>query len=191
LNAVRRLVKRSPLLKSAVTRETDDTIEFSNGSIVCTFVCSARSVRGFPVGACLLDELGFFVSNEDGPAAASEVWRAITPSLAQFDGEQRLIVSSTPNGNNKFKEIFDQALADADAGDRNVAVFYAPTWECNPTLPEGHPLYERERKSLAEQFDSEYGAAFLASGNTLLSEADILACVRAGAELSPPRSRLQ
>jgi hypothetical protein len=183
LNQVRRLVRRSSLLRGAVRRETDDAIELVNDNIITTFVCSARSVRGFPVAACLLDELAWFVSSEDGPAAASEVWKAITPSLAQFGGEQRLIVSSTPNGANKFKQIYDDAAAAVDAGDETVAVFHRPTWLCNPRLPEGDPFYERERRSLGEAFGAEYGARFLGSGNALLAESDILACIRPGDEL--------
>jgi hypothetical protein len=185
LNQVRRLVRRSPLLRAAVARETEDAIEFSNGSIVTTFVCSARSIRGFPVAACLLDELGFFVSSEDGPAAASEVWRAIRPSLAQFGPARRLMVSSTPNGDNLFKTVFDGAVLDAERPGSGVAVFQAPTWQCNLTLPQNDPFYDTERRALGEQFDAEYGARFLGSGSALLAEADIRACVRPGAELDP------
>jgi hypothetical protein len=185
LGEARRLLHASPALRQLIERETDSAIYLTNGSVIAALVCNARTIRGLLIATAVLDEVAFFANSEDGPAAAQAVYRAITPGMATFGGDRRLIVSSTPNGNEGFfKTLFDQAWAAVEAGDESVFAAHLPTWEVNPAIPD--EVYAQEREALGlELFDAEYGARFLGSGNALLGEADIRACVRPGGDLDP------
>jgi hypothetical protein len=113
LGAARRLLTASPVLSRLVERDTDTELRLRDGHVLAAFVCSARTTRGFPIATLCLDEFGFFQTSDDGPAAAQNVYRATVPSMLQFASDRRLIVSSTPNGDNFFKVLFDQAWAEA------------------------------------------------------------------------------
>jgi hypothetical protein len=122
------------VLAPMIEREVSDAIFFKNGSVVETFPCSSRTTRGNPVAGLCLDELGFFTSVEDGEQAAAEVHRALTPSLAQFGNDRRLLMCSSPNGANFFKERYDVAVEQAAALEGEgpgvpVAALKLATWE--------------------------------------------------------------
>ncbi len=183
LAEVRRLLRASPTLAGLIERDVDNAVYLTNGSVLSALVCNARTVRGLAVATAHLDEFAFFTSTEDGPQAAQAVYRAITPGLAQFGADRKLIVSSTPNGTEGyFKTVFDQTLAAADSDD--VYLAHLATWDVNPAIPQD--VYDQERQALGEElFLGEYAAQFLGSGNALLSEADITACIRPGGDYAP------
>jgi hypothetical protein len=175
LAAAKRSIHSSPVLAGLVEREVDDAIFFRNGNVISAFVCSSRSTRGFPIAALVLDEMSWMQSSEDGPQAAASVYRALAPAQAQFGSERRLILSSTPNGDGVFREMFDDALAARSEGRPGVACFQLPSWEVRPDIPMS--VFDEERGPLGEQWEAEFGAQFLNSGAALLSEADIRDCV--------------
>jgi phage terminase large subunit-like protein len=183
LNSAKRIVKQSPLLSPLIERETDVAIDFANGSSVEAFVCSARTTRGWPIAALVLDELAWFTSSDEGPQTAANVYKALSPSTLQFGTARRLILSSTPNGPGTFKDYFDAASTAEEAGDKTVAVFQLPSWEVNPTLDQAE--LDRERAVLGEAFAAEYEAQFLSGATSMLSEGEIRACVGGAGELSP------
>jgi hypothetical protein len=181
LNAAKRAARQSPVLAPLIVRETDGQIDFLNGNTLAAFVCSSRTTRGWPISALMLDEMGFMQTTDDGPQAGASVYRALTPSQAQFGVHRRLILSSTPNGDGAFRAMFDDAAAAQAAGRPGVACFQVPSWEVRPDIP--IEIFEAERGPLGEMWDAEFGAAFLGSGSALLSESDIRACVVPGGDL--------
>jgi len=189
LNAAKQMVSKSPVLAPMIEREVADALYFRNGSVIEVFPCSSRTTRGNPIAALVLDELAFFTSVDEGEQAAAEVHRALTPSLAQFGADRRLLLCSSPNGDNFFKERFDLALEQQDAVQADgsgvpVTALKLATWEVRGDLAED--VYDEERIALGDElFQAEFGAAFLASGSALLSEADIRQCVTLAGDLSP------
>lgn len=182
LNSAKRAARQSPVLAPLIARELDDRIDFKNGNTLQAFVCSSRTTRGWPIAALMLDEMAFMQSTEDGPQAGASVYRALTPSQAQFGEHRRLILSSTPNGDGAFKTMFDDALDAQEEGRPGVACFKVPSWEVRPDIP--MEVFEAERGPLGEMWDAEFGAEFLSSGSALLSEGDIRACVTGAGELT-------
>lgn len=97
VTAARSIVEASPRLAGMVETVTEDEIRFTNGTALCAFPCSSRGGRGWAISCLVMDEAAFFQSETDGPATADEVWRALSPSVAQFGDAGRIIVSSTPD----------------------------------------------------------------------------------------------
>ncbi len=182
LSACKQLVSQSPVLSGMVQSELADALLFKNLSVIEVAPCSSRTTRGNPIAGLVLDEMAFFIDATSGDRAAEEVHRAMSASQVQFLEHRRLLMCSSPNGSNFFKDRFDRAVA-RQASAPVVAVKRA-TWDIRPDIGQG--VYDEERESLGpELFSAEFGAEFLASGAALLSEADIRACVTLAGDLSP------
>lgn len=164
------IVEASPLLRSLVSRETEDGIYFTLPSgartAIRVFPCSSRAIRGFAVSAGVLDEAAHFASEgEIGNAAtADRVFQALQPATAQFGGEARLLAISTPYGQDGwFGETFHQAAAGELPG---AVAIHAPSVEVNPTLTSEVLAQEEARDP--ESFRQEFGAEFLSPGDAYL-----------------------
>jgi hypothetical protein len=180
LQFVRELINASPLLRGTVRADTEDAIEIRQPHtgatvVIKTMPCSARTGRGLAVSTLVLDELAHFQTDSEGPAAAKRVYQAVAPSVAQFQGEGRILALSTPWGRsdtNLFWRLFERASTGAHP---DMLAVQAPTWEMNPTLPEA--FFDAERAKDPEMFRGEFGAEFLASGGAFLDFARIEAAV--------------
>jgi hypothetical protein len=165
--AARTIVEASPILAALLVGSNEDrlTFELPSGQPVAlaAFPCSARAGRGWPISFLVCDEAAHFL-DADGYQSFDRVFGALVPATAQFGDRARILVCSTPYGDEGgFADLFAKArsgeLADA------VAV-QAPTWECNPTVDAA--FLEAERVRDPEGFDAEYGAQFLGSGGAYL-----------------------
>lgn len=139
-------------------------------TITATFKSSiAKGLRGRGIICCILDEIAFFVDN--GKSSAEQVYRAISPSLAQFSQkdsinkhipigptEGRMIMISSPDAKEGFfYKMYHQAMA-GDKASVNTLMIQAPTWEVNPTLSKEY--YEVEYHKDPRAFMTEHGAEF-------------------------------
>jgi hypothetical protein len=189
LNAAKQAVVQSPLLASLVEREVSDAIFFKNGSVIEAFPCSSRTTRGNPIAALALDEFAFFQTTDEGPAAAVEVHRALTGSMVQFQKDRKVLICSSPNGDNTFRQMYEAAAEHedelVDAGETPlVTALKLATWEVRPDIPQS--VFDEERVALGDElWQAEFGAVFLASGGALLSESDIRGCVTLAGDLDP------
>ena len=180
LRAALSIVERSPLLAGLVANVTDDEIAFTTGATVAAFPCTSRGGRGWPISCLAMDEAAHFVDT-DGNSAAESVWRALTPSVAQFGADSRVLVSSTPWGSDGlFASLFQQAssgeLADAEA-------HHATTSEANPTIDAEFLASEEARDP--EGFRSEYEAQFVGGGASFLDPERIADAIADRGELAP------
>jgi hypothetical protein len=180
VQAASSIVHRSPLLAELVEAETDDEIGFRNGTAVAAFPCTSRGGRGWPISCLVLDEAAHLVDTE-GNSAAESVWRALVPSTAQWGDAARIIVSSTPYGQDGlFAQLYQQAssgeLADATA-------FQATTAEANPTITPAFLATEQARDP--ESFRSEYEAQFVGGGASFLDPTHITDAVADRGEIAP------
>ena len=64
---VRALLTQTPLLAPLVERETQDTLDLSNGLSIEILAANYRTVRGYSLVAALFDELAFWRSDEGRP----------------------------------------------------------------------------------------------------------------------------
>ncbi len=166
-------------------------------SLSATFKSSiAKGLRGRGIICAILDEIAFFVDN--GKSSAERVYRALTPSLAQFapkdpknrqrpitlsDGteaasEGRMILISSPDAKDGFFFRQYQKAMSKDKGSENMLVIQAPTWEVNPTLPKTY--YEVEFHKDPVAFMTEHGAEFSDRVRGWIQDArELLDCVDA------------
>jgi phage terminase large subunit-like protein len=70
----------NPLLKSYISKETDDGIELTNNVEIVVATNSFRAVRGRTVVCAILDEIAFFRSDESANPDV-EVFNALLPSM--------------------------------------------------------------------------------------------------------------
>ncbi|HXH87348.1 MAG TPA: hypothetical protein VNI55_01910 [Gaiellaceae bacterium] len=181
--AARAIVERSPALKGLVENATDDELLFANGTALTAFPCTSRGGRGWPISALVLDEAAHMVDT-DGNSAAESVWRALVPSTAQFGDEGRVIVSSTPWGQDG---LFASLHAQATSGELLDAVaHHASTADANPTITPEFLAAEEARDP--EGFKSEYLAEFVGGGAAFLDPERIADAVTLPAELSPEQA---
>jgi hypothetical protein len=175
------IVKASPGLRSLLVSETADALEFQGGKVLAAFPCSSRSARGWAISCLVLDEFAHFLDLSEGPAVAARVWQALTPSVAQFSSLGRIIVISSPYGENLFSELY----AKARSGELpNAAAFHATTQELNPDVDDDY--LAQQRVALGEdEFASEYLAEFRAGGQPFIESAALRACVEERRELLP------
>jgi phage terminase large subunit-like protein len=96
----------------------------------------------------------------EGNQAAEPLWRALLPSTAQFGDKARIILSSTPYGQDGlFAEMYQRA----SSGElKDASAHHATTAEMNPTVTPAFLEHERERDP--DGFASEYLAEFLSGG---------------------------
>lgn len=178
VSAARTILEASPLLASLIENATDDQIELSTGATIAAFPCTARGARGWPISLLLLDEFAHHVDGE-GNVASEGVWRALTPSTAQFGADARILVASTPYGSDGlFANLYDRAR---DGEIPDAAAHHATSAEMNPTLDPDFLRGEFERDP--DNFAAEYEARFLGSGGAFLRSDRIVAAVDERGEL--------
>ena len=104
-------------------------------------------------------------------SSAEQLYRAITPSLAQFSprdpknkllpigpSEGRMILISSPDAKEGFFYRIYQSAMSNSRGASDTLLIQAPTWEVNPTLDRSY--YEKEYHKNPKAFMTEHGAEF-------------------------------
>ena len=175
------VVERSPLLSSMIEDASADEIKFSNSTGFVAFPCTARGGRGWPIFALLMDEAAHFVDTE-GNSAAEPVWQALSPATAQFGSLAKVVVGSTPWGEQGFfADLHGRAASGEIPGARAYRYTSA---EMNPTLSE--EFLAAERIVLGEEgFSSEYLATFQGGGGSYLDPDQIRDAIAERDELRP------
>lgn len=181
LNIAARL-EVAPNLRKMVNGQTADELTFRNGSSIRAFPCSARGIRGGAWSSCILDELGHFMTSDEGNAAGDRVMEAALPSLAQFGSDGWLIAISTP----LWKQGAFWKLCERASSGQFPYMYYlhAATHEMNPLVPVD--WLEQRRAEDPDLYRREFLAEFVDGTSAFLSSVDVLACQRDQGIL-PPR----
>jgi hypothetical protein len=170
------MVEQSPRLRRLLIGRTTEELAFSNGSVVKAFPCSARGLRGGAWSCAVLDELGHFISTEDGNAAGDAVLDAVAPSLAQFGEEGWLIAISTP----RWRQGAFHALCERAESGRfpYIHSLHASTREMNPAI--SIRWLEQKRTEDPDLFAREFEARWIDGASSYLPSAEVVAAVRHG-----------
>jgi hypothetical protein len=161
---------------------TDSEIVFRTGVILKAVPCSSRSTRGMAASLVIFNELGHFITTEDGFAAGRQVYRALTPSVAQFGPMGRILVLSTPKYQSGI--FYDLFRAGSDGLDPDLFVSQLATWEVNPRVTRA----DLESEFVADPVGArvEYGAQFDSDLSSFLEAEPVQACVIKGRHFLPP-----
>lgn len=161
---------------------TDSEVVFTNGVVIRAMPCSSRSTRGLAASLVVLDELGHFQTDSEGYQAGRTVWRALTPSVAQFRDRGYVLVTSTPSW---ASGILHDLVTAGDIGvDRDLLVIRKPTWEVNPTIT--RESLDAEFSADPESAKVEFGGDFAEGGGAYLDRDAIHAAVVPGRRWLPP-----
>ena len=164
------IVKASPALRRELVSETGSELVFRGDRVLAGFPCTAKGGRGWPISFLVLDEFAHhFDVEEGGPQAAQRIWAAMTPSVAQFGEAGRVVVISTPLGQDgTFSELYAKARNGELPG---AAAFHAPTSD-NPMIDADY-LAGQEAVLGYDDFRREFGAEFLAGGASFIEASRI------------------
>jgi hypothetical protein len=163
----------------SIERETNDTIELSNGISIEIATASYKTVRGYTIVAALLDEAAFW--SDEGSNPDAEILAALRPSMATIPGAL-LLVASSPYA--KRGIIYDAFQKHFGCDGDNVLVWKAPTRLMNPSVPQSFidGEYAKDRASAA----AEYGAEFRDDISGWADRSLIEAAVTRGVTVRPP-----
>lgn len=162
------LMNANPMLQRLIVKESAETLELSNRTIIEVGTASFRATRGYTFAAVLADEIAFWRA-EDSANPDHEILNAVRPGLATLDGP--LIALSSPYSRRG-------ALWDAHrryhGQEGPILVAQAPTLTMNPSLPLRivEQAYERDPVAAA----AEYGAQFRSDIETFISRETVDAC---------------
>ena len=131
LNNIRQLITASPLA-SEIVRETAMEIEMSNNCIFQAIPASARASRGKAVAGIVFDEIAFGLEG-DANRGAKAMFDALSPSIAQFGRDGKIIELSSPWLTNGL--FYDHFIQAKEGGMQGMQALQVPTWEINPNLP--------------------------------------------------------
>ena len=180
LNNIRQLIIDSPFAQE-ISRETADQLEISNGCVFKAIPTSGRAARGLACCACVFDELAFAVDG-DANSGASGIYQALSPAVAQFGREGKILELSSPwltDG------LFYQHFKEAASGRfPHLQAVNLPTWEMNPTISRDFLDLERQRDP--DKFKVEYGAEFATNLSALISPDVVEACIDDRRKALPP-----
>jgi phage terminase large subunit-like protein len=177
------IVERSPLLAPLIESVTADEILFRNGTGFRAFPCTARGVRGGNYFCVLFDEAAHMLDT-DGNQAAGPMLDALLPGTATFKNNARIILSSTPYGEDGVFWDYYQRAASGEFSD-GIAHF-ATTPEVRPDLAEF--LVQEEARD-PDAYRQEYLCQPGVSGEPFLAADLISDAVLDRDELSPQQAR--
>jgi hypothetical protein len=164
VQAARSIVERSPILADMLSSSTEDELRFTNDTALAAFPCTSRGIRGWPVCSLVMDEAAHFLSETEGPAVADRVLGSLVPATAQFGAGARIILASTPFGQDGLFATLYQQASSGELPDAQC--FHATTREANPTITD--ELLAAEELRDPEGFRAEFEASFLGSGAAYL-----------------------
>lgn len=158
------LLEHIPMLKSLVKRQTMESFELHNQVVIQVQTASLRSVRGFTLIACLLDEVAFWRS-DDSTNPDFEILDALRPGMSTIPGAMLLAASSPYSRRGAMWATYKRCFGKDDP---NVLVWQAPTWDMNPVVPQHiiDEAYERDPASAR----AEYGAEFRTDIENFITE---------------------
>jgi hypothetical protein len=159
-------------LAGLVVRDSIDEIELSNGIVIVTMPCTARSTRGLAVAVLILDEAAWMLDTTGSPIAAEEVWQALAPAVAQFP-EGKILITSTPRFSAGW--FFDVVELATRGSFPDIRHWHRTTAEMNPRIPASFLEAERAKDPVAfrREYEAEFESALAAAFDHELVQAAV------------------
>jgi hypothetical protein len=169
----------APVLARRIVNDTSDSVELE-GDVFIEVITASHAVRGYAIGAALVDELAFF-PGDDSSVSGQEIVSAIRPAMATIPNSLLVCASSPYARRGPLWESFKRYYG---VDDPNVLVWRAPTLVMNPSVPQRiiDEAYEADPASAA----AEYGAEFRTDVETFVAREAVEACVSLGVRERPP-----
>jgi hypothetical protein len=168
-NMIVQLMEDSPFVH-LIEKKLSLSLLLKNGVEIMAVPASARASRGAAIPLMLLDELAFAVGGSDVNAGGEAIYKALSPSMAQFGEYGKLMALSSPGlRQGIFWSLYEQSSAIRADGEKEYPNMYGSrkaTWEVNPRISQA--FLDAERKRDPEMFNVEYGAKFIENAQGLV-----------------------
>jgi hypothetical protein len=164
-------LEESPILRQRIVRRTVDTIELKGNIFIEVRAASFRRLRGSTLLAALLDEIAFFMPDEQSSNPDTEIVNAVKPSLLTTGGP--LIGISSPYARKGVLwEAYNRDFG--PDGDPQILVAQGASRDLNPSLPQAE--IDREYAKDHAYASAEYGAQFRTDLESFVSPEKVDAC---------------
>ena len=149
-------------MKPGIIKYDVMNVRCDNGCRLMGQATTAKAGIGFTIHNLYIDEFAHI-----HPSIADSFYENVYPTLSASK-VSRLTITSTPNGFNKFYEIY----AAAERGDNEYTSMRIDWWE-HPERDDA--WYQRELGNLGsiEAFNKQYGNEFVSSSNLLMDPVDM------------------
>jgi hypothetical protein len=149
-------------MKPGIVKYDVMNVKCDNGCRLVGQATTAKAGIGFTIHNLYLDEFAHI-----HPTIVDKFYENVYPTLSASK-ISRITITSTPNGFNKFYQIY----AAADRGENEYKAMRIDWWE-HPDRDDA--WYERELGNLGsiEAFNRQYGNEFVSSSNLLLDPIDL------------------
>jgi phage terminase large subunit-like protein len=116
--------------------------------------CSSNALRGRNAITVIMDELAFFIDN-GGRFSGGEVYKALTPSIADFRRDGKVLSLSSPYA--KFGCFYERCQQSFE--EKDITLMFK-MWSCmvNPSIPSA--ILRAARRRDRNSFLCEYGGEF-------------------------------
>jgi hypothetical protein len=158
MDKIKIIMKGLPFfLKPGVLVYNVMTMKFDNGCRIMAKTTTKQSSIGFTVHFLYMDEFAHINPNFIG-----QFFKSVYPTISSSK-ISRIIITSTPNGMNKFYEIYKSAIE----GENEFNPIRVDWWQV-PGRDEEWKKKEIANLGSEEDFNQEYGNQFLSSSKLLL-----------------------
>jgi hypothetical protein len=163
MDKIKSIIKGLPFfLKPGMMVNNVMSMRFDNGCRIVGQSTTGKAGIGFTIHLLFLDEFAHIHHT-----FINSFYENVYPTLSSSK-VSRIIITSTPNGYNKFFEIYDGA----DKGLNEFSAFRVDWWQV-PGRDEKWKNQETKNLGSEEAFNRQYGNQFMASSNLLLNAASI------------------
>lgn len=167
IDKIKAVMKGLPFfLKPGIVQNNVMTMRFDNGCRIMGQATTKTAAIGFTIHLAYMDEFAHIQSSFIEP-----FYRSVYPTISASQ-ISRVIITSTPNGKNKFWEIYQGAVEK-----RNEYHAIRVDWWQVPGRDEAWKKREIANLGSEELFNQEYGNQFLA-GDKLLLGGDALRAMK-------------
>ena len=163
MDKIKTIIKGLPFyMKPGMVVNNVMTMRFDNGCRVLANTTTKTSGIGFTIHFLYMDEFAHINSN-----FIEAFFRSTYPTVSSSD-VSRIIITSTPNGMNKFYEIYQGALT----GENSFNPIRVDWWQV-PGRDDEWKKREIGNLGSEELFNQEYGNQFLSSSSLLLGSDEL------------------
>lgn len=146
-------------MKPGILKNDVMTMKFDNGCRLFGKATTKNAAIGFAIHLAYIDEFAHLP-----PTFVDSFWRSVYPTLSASKNG-RMVLTSTPNGRNKFYDIY-MAACDSDSQSEFHPI--RVDWWQVPGRDEAWVKKEIATLGSVADFNQEYGNQFLASDKLLL-----------------------
>lgn len=178
------LLEQVPMLRDLILRQDQESIDLSNSVTIEITTNNFRSLRGYTVGAAVLDEVAYW-RDDDSSSPDVEVVGALRPSMATIPGALLVGIGSTYRRAGVLYEAWKRHFG--QEGDSTL-VIQASSQLMNPCIPDSVIARAMELDPVAAR--SEYFAEFRDDLSSFLDRELIEQAIEPGVRERAPQGDL-